>query len=218
MTVGWWFSSRAGLALAANWVVVGGAAGVFMLHEAAHDAFALHMIQHEVIVFVMAPAAVVLLAQLRWGRLPSKLNPLVRLASRPAVTLSVASGALWLWHLPTLYDGALHSNTLHVLEHGTLLAAYMLFWWPLLPRSSPLTIQSNAGRAIYLSIGAMQGAVLGALITFADSPWYAFYSAADDSALGDQQLAGAIMWFVGPIVFGVATAVSMGRRRNVTGT
>lgn len=205
---------RVALVLAALVAFIGGGAVVVAFSEEVHQSFAWHMVQHEVIMFVIAPAAVVLAGQIPWGWLPPILKRLAWFLSRATVALPVATVTLWLWHLPSLYDAALHSDVLHLFEHGTFLVAFMLFWWPLMPRTSPLVIQTNFGRVIYLSLGAMQGAVLGALLAFADSPAYSFYIQESQSPLTDQQAAGAIMWFVGPIFFGIAALIAL-RGRSI---
>ncbi|MEX2542191.1 MAG: cytochrome c oxidase subunit II [Trueperaceae bacterium] len=174
--------------------------------------FSAHMAQHLLLVLVAAPllvAGVPLLALL-WLppiRLRRRLvagwrgcHPL-RLGwhalSRPVVALASFVALLWGWHLPAAYQSALASTTVHALEHGSLLAAASLFWWSLLQPLGRRRL-SPFGAPLLLFIAAVQGGVLGAMITLSPTAWYPHYQrvaeAAGFSALRDQQLAGLLMW------------------------
>jgi putative membrane protein len=66
------------------------------------------------------------------------------------------------------------------------------------------------GRAVpYLFTTALQSGIFGALVTFSDQPWYAYYAgrvaAWGLTPLQDQQLAGLIMWIPGGAVFTLLT-------------
>ena len=92
--------------------------------------------------------------------------------------------------------------------------AYIIFWWPLIAAPFVLGgLQSSTARVGYLLAGAMQSGLLGALLTFATSPWYPHYAlvpgATVASALADQRLAGEIMWYSGAIVFALAAALTL---------
>jgi cytochrome c oxidase assembly factor CtaG len=101
--------------------------------------------------------------------------------------------ALWLWHLPVLFEAALASEATHIAQHASFLATALLFWWSVLDRRP-----RNAGGAAMASLFATMGhsGALGALITFAPRPWYPSYAAGAYglTALADQQLGGLIMW------------------------
>jgi putative membrane protein len=61
---------------------------------------------------------------------------------------------------------------------------------------------------------AIHTGVLGALMTFARTPWYADYTrtaAFGLSPIADQQLAGMIMWIPGSVVYLVAALFSIRR-------
>jgi len=40
--------------------------------------------------------------------------------------------ALWVWHLPALYQAALGNAAIHAIEHTCFLATACLFWWALI--------------------------------------------------------------------------------------
>ena len=57
----------------------------------------------------------------------------------------------------------------------------------------------------YVFLTAIHSGALGALLTVAPSPWYSYYvrqgSARQIDPLGDQQLAGLLMWIPAGIIF-----------------
>jgi len=117
---------------------------------------------------------------------------------------------IWGWHLPVLFQAALHNDALHGLQHLSFLGSALLFWWAILhPRR-----QAGLGLSVlYLFTTAVHTAVLGALITFARTPWYPAYvaPAAGLGPLEDQQLAGLVMWIPAGLAYLVAALVIVRR-------
>jgi cytochrome c oxidase assembly factor CtaG len=110
---------------------------------------------------------------------------------------------LWAWHIPALYDAALANRAVHVLEHAGFLATAALFWWAVLLGHGH---RPPHGAGVLYTFGlAAQSTALGAMLTFARTPWYTSHltSAARHglSPLEDQQLAGLIMWVPGGLVY-----------------
>lgn len=121
---------------------------------------------------------------------------------------------LWAGHAPAVYGLALTNPIVHEIEHLCFIGGYLLLWWPLIAPSTVVgRLHRNVGRAVYLLAGATQAALLGAVILFRSSVIHSQYlripGATLSSALVDQRLAGAIMWFAGAIVFALAAALSM---------
>src|SRR6202020_1518659 len=59
--------------------------------------------------------------------------PLRRLFIRlthPLTALPLFVAATWLWHIPPIYDLALHVNAWHFLQHLCFLGTALLFWYP----------------------------------------------------------------------------------------
>lgn len=176
----------------------------------------MHMIEHDLLMWVGAPLLVMgalpLVADGRW--LPAALRRSIAFLTRPVVAFTISTVLLWAWHAPPAYDLALTSLPVHGVEHLCYLAGYFIYWWPLIAAPSMLGgLQSSAARVGYLVAGATQSGLLGALLTFAGSVWYPHYSlvpgATVASALADQRWAGALMWFPGAIVFAVAAALTI---------
>lgn len=176
----------------------------------------MHMIEHDLLMWVAAPllamGSLALVADGRW--LPAALRRSIAFLTRPIVAFTVSTVLLWAWHAPPAYGLALTSLPVHGIEHLSFLVAYIIYWWPLIATPSMFGgLQSNAARAGYLLAGGIQSGLLGALLTFATSIWYPHYAlvpgATVASALADQRLAGAIMWYPGAIVFALAAALTL---------
>lgn len=187
------------------------------LHGLAERFFWVHMIEHELLMVVAAPllvaarpAAVLLWSlPLAWrtglsaGLVGSTFRRLWDVATRPLVAWSLHTVALWLWHLPSLFDAAIENEFVHALQHTTFLAAAIAYWSSLLRARHGL---ASRGAAVFsLFATSMQCGVLGALLALANRPLYAAYTRAPalDPVI-DQHLAGLVMWVPVSIVYGVA--------------
>ena len=150
-----------------------------------------HMIQHLLLTVVAAP----LLSSAprfprcsavspdRWPARSAACAFRRRIERGPVAILHVI--VLWSWHAAALYEAALRNDLLHRLEHVSFLVTALLVWAAVLSRRA-------AGIGVLVLFGlSVQSGLLGALMTFAPTPWYPTYS------LADQQLAGVIMWVPG---------------------
>jgi len=178
-----------------------------------------HMVQHLALVLIAAPLLVLgaPLVPLLWA-LPQPMRRALggwwkqaralRRAwyalRRPVVAWWLHAVAMWTWHLPSLYQAALGSEFLHALEHGCFFGTALLFWRALFPAGKSGRLSYGAG-LLYVFATGMQSGVLGALLTFAPTPWYPAYGASVAAwgltPLEDQQLAGLIMWVPGGLVY-----------------
>jgi putative membrane protein len=179
--------------------------------------FSAHMAQHEVLMLVAAPLLVLgrPLAVFLWALPPDTRERIGRWTQAPAVAASwravtgpltvwvIHGVAVWIWHLPALFQATLGSDSVHALQHLSFFGSAVLFWWAL--------IHGRYGRmgygaaVLYVWATGVHSGVLGALLTFAPSLWYPLYgertAAWGLSALEDQQLAGLIMWVPAGVVF-----------------
>jgi cytochrome c oxidase assembly factor CtaG len=202
----------------AGWLILAGAL-VSPLHEAGEVSFAMHMIEHELI---MLPAALLLVSAqpgpvLLWG-LPAAgrqlLAPVIRLGlwrslGSALVATVLQALALVVWHMPALFDRALRSEGWHIAQHLSFVASALLFWWAMLPRGRGQVACFVS--AICLFVTSMIGGGVGALMALDASPWYSEYAALGMTPFGltpsqDQQLAGVIMWVPGGL-FHLAVAL-----------
>jgi len=107
----------------------------------------------------------------------------------------------WLWHAPVAYTFALASDGAYWLMELTLLASAIGLWRSVLAATAPI------GVAVLLATMVQMG-LLGALLTFASTPLYAWHWITTQpwglSPVEDQQLAGLLMWIVGGAIYLVA--------------
>lgn len=165
--------------------------------------FSAHMVQHLMLVFVVAPALAVSrpwLVALQWvpsahARSVLRLRRAIR--SRAAVGAAiVAVAVLWWWHLPWWYDAAVDHEAMHALEHASLIVGWTVLWsavrGAVRRRRAPVALGM-------LAVVSVSGNALGALLVFTTTRWYDDRGAARFglSPMADQQLAGALMW-IGP--------------------
>lgn len=176
--------------------------------------FSLHMVQHLTLILVAAPLLVLgrpeialLFAVPRaWrpgiGRFENRAARAVAGDSDgagvgPILVILVGTGVLWAWHAPLLYELAARNDAVHTAEHTGFVLTAVLFWATVL-RLRTREALGHGLRILYVFAMALQGSVLGALITFAGHPLYTTYAAATRAwgydPLVDQQLAGLIMW------------------------
>jgi cytochrome c oxidase assembly factor CtaG len=129
---------------------------------------------------------------------------------------------LWAWHAPLLYETALRSEIVHILEHLGLLGTALLFWWVIVHPRGSTSARAEFG-ILALFTMALQSGLLGALLTFAPEPWYAAYAFTTQAwgltPLEDQQLAGGIMWIpVGTVYTLAALALFLVRLAGIERT
>jgi cytochrome c oxidase assembly factor CtaG len=155
---------------------------------AAHYLLLMHLLQNALIADV-APLLVVL------GLTPRMRDALARRGAgriRSRWILPVWLGAWYCTHIAVFYDWALRSGWGLNVEHAILIAAGLLFWWPI--ASGRLT--PPAGLA-YLAVAFVGSSFLGLAYIFSSSPFYAFYEHAPRlwglSPVRDQNLGGILM-------------------------
>jgi putative membrane protein len=212
--------TRGAILFAAGWLTLTGAL-VTPLHEAGERSFALHMIEHELIMLLAAlllvaarPGPALLWAFPRNGRRAlAGLSrwPVWSALTNPFTATALQAAVLILWHLPGLFDLALRHEGWHVVQHLSFIASALLFWWAMLHgRGGPWVA------ALCLFVTSMVGGGLGALMALALSPWYNAYAALGMTPEGlspvqDQQLAGLIMWVPGGLWHLAAALLFLGR-------
>lgn len=107
---------------------------------------------------------------------------------------------LWLWHMPAPYDATLHSDAVYWAMHISLFASALALWRALLPLGRRPMALVAAG-----TVASMQMALLGAVLTFAGRPLFAWHYTTTQAwgftPLADQQLGGVLMWVPGAVLF-----------------
>ncbi len=193
--------------------------------EVADTSFAVHMVQHETLMIIAAPLFVIAqpLAVWLWA-LPLSWRPVLanshavrmlsslwRSLTRPTVATCLQIAVLWVWHVPRFFDAALREGALHVAQHASFFVAALAFWTAI---AAPRRRRGDLAHAMLLFVTMLASGALGALLTFAQTPWYAPYADAALSGrltpLEDQQLGGLVMWIPGGLPYVVAALWALG--------
>ncbi|MBV9879040.1 MAG: cytochrome c oxidase assembly protein [Gemmatirosa sp.] len=194
------------------------------IDAAAESLFAVHMVQHLLLVVVAAPlvvlgepALVTLWALPRDARIVLArrwrgLRALAHVARQPLVAWTLHVATLWAWHARGPYETAVRHPLVHVVEHASFFATALLFWHVLAGRRARRHLGPGIA-ALYLFAAALQSTALGALLTVATRPWYGVHLATTGpwglTPLEDQQLAGLIMWIPAGLAYTVAFLASL---------
>ena len=158
----------------------------------------LQMVEHLLVMNVLAPLAAVLLTRSR-----SPLGDGTR-ALWPLASVQVA--LLWAWHAPALQRAATDAPLLHWGMTAALALAALAFWIAVLDAAG--TARWSAVLALLLT--GKLACLLGALMIFAPRDLYGLPGAVmalctiGPSSLADQQLAGLLMITACPLSYVVA--------------
>ncbi len=178
--------------------------------------FSAHMLQHMLLVLAVPPLLILGIPRnlARSVVRVRALGTIDRVLRNPAIAWTLGMAALWVWHLPRLYDATLASEALHIFEHLVFLVTATIFWWPILAPLEDSRMSHGAAFA-YLGAAMLATTILGILITFAPVGVYTAYLHPEDS-LGildalrhswgltteaDQELGGLLMWVPGGLVY-----------------
>jgi cytochrome c oxidase assembly factor CtaG len=165
--------------------------------------FSFHMLQH-VLLGDLAPLA--MLAGLNGPILRPVLrfvHPL-RVLAHPLVALPVWALDLYLWHLPFLYQAALHHSAIHALEHLLFFTCGGLMWAPVLETLPAPAWFGTGAKLGYIAVVRLIETVLGNVFIWAGHVFYPYYEHVPRlwgiSPLHDQGIAGAVMMIEGSVV------------------
>ena len=201
-------------------------------HTLSESLFSAHMTQHEILMLISAPLIVLGRPQIaavwalptNWRRSVSAITNdrdvknIWRFLSGSFVAFLIHAAALWLWHIPTLFDATLASDWVHALQHASFFGTALLFWWAI--ASSGLEWKSSFIGVFFLFLTSLHSGILGAFLTFTRQIWYPVYAnstrAYGLSPLEDQQLGGLIMWVPAGLVYIGAGLVMFARMLSQT--
>jgi cytochrome c oxidase assembly factor CtaG len=186
------------------------AALVSPVDRLADQLLTMHMVQH-VLLLDIAPILFTL------GLTKALLRPLTRrlqpvenaagLLGHPVFAVIFYIGAMWIWHIPALYDAAAAHPAIHALEHVFFASAGLLYWWHIIGPVRSRLRTGGMGPIAYMATTKFGVGVLGIVLTFSPNPLYAFYKGQPDfwgmSPGTDQAVAGMVMALEQSIVMGV---------------
>jgi cytochrome c oxidase assembly factor CtaG len=173
----------------------------------------MHMVQHLILADLVPICLTLALTKHILRPVTRKIHRIERAAGpfgHPAFGVVAYVAAMWIWHVPTLYDAALEHSFVHVLEHLSFAAAGLLYWWHLLsPIRSRLRL-GGIGPVLYMASTKLLVGFLGILLAFSPEVFYSVYETGGTrwgmSALDDQHVAGLVMALEQSIIMGIALA------------
>jgi putative membrane protein len=211
-------ATRHAVLFAAGWGTLA-AALVSPLEAATEGVFSAHMIQHELLMVIAAPLMVLgrPLAIWTWALPRSWRSAAARpfrrgvvqgawgTLSAPLAATLIHGTAIWMWHIPRVFERSEASIAAHALQHSVFLFSALLFWWAVLRPGR----ESGIGAAVVcLFVTMLHTGALGVLLTFSGDVWYPAATANallwGLTSLEDQQLGGLVMWVAGGVPYVIA--------------
>ncbi len=176
--------------------------------------FAVHMVQH-VLLLDVAPILLILgLTRVILRPVTRRLAVVERAAGplgHPVFAIALYVVVMWAWHVPAMYDAALHHAGIHVVEHLCFAVAGGLYWWHLLSPIRSRLRMGAMGPALYMASTKLLVGVLGLGLAFAPQSLYAFYAHQPTywglSPGNSQAAAGLVMALEQSLVMGVALSL-----------
>jgi putative membrane protein len=178
------------------------------LHELSDKyLFSAHMVQHLLITLFFPPLIISGIPAWMWKPVTARpwLVGFGRWLTKPIPAIAIATGTLYVWHVPSLYDAALLDHNLHIAEHLIFMTGAVIMWWPVHSRIAEIPALTPGYRMIYLFALTIPMKALGAILTVSDYVLYQFYATQPRvfglDPLVDQRTGGLIMWLPGGLVF-----------------
>ena len=169
------------------------------------ELFFMHMLQH-VLLGDLAPLCVVL------GLTGPVLQPALRVRgvnalrflTHPAVALPLWAYSLLIWHVPFLYQAALHNPVVHAFQHICFFTAGALMWSPVVETLPGPEWFGTGFKLGYIALVRVVETALGNVFLWSGTVFYSYYEQSNPpwgiSPLHDQVLAGAVMMGEGSLV------------------
>lgn len=175
--------------------------------------FSAHMLEH-ILLYVAVPPLLLLglpPEPVQWLLSIEIMAKAERFLRRPTVAWLLAVGAMWLWHLPVLFNAALNNDGIHAAEHLSFLITGTIFFWPIFTPLQSHRLSPVIG-AVYIFTAMSANMILGILLTFVPLGYYPTYmrSSAGTGAgvfrfihtvwkldpQSDLNLGGSFMWMI----------------------
>jgi cytochrome c oxidase assembly factor CtaG len=128
----------------------------------------------------------------------------LRILTHPLVALPIWTVNLYLWHVPFLYEAALHNSVVHALEHVLFFTCGALMWAPVVETLPAPAWFGTGWKLGYVALVRMIETVLGNVFIWSGSAFYDTYVDAlpkwGIDAVRDQGFAGVVMMAEGGFV------------------
>jgi putative membrane protein len=166
--------------------------------------FFLHMTQH-VILGDLAPLCFVagMTGQLLRPLLALRLVDRLRVLAHPLIALPLWAVDLYFWHIPFLYDAALHHDSVHALEHFGFFTCGCLMWEPVVETLPGPAWFGTGFKLGYVAVVRLLETILGNVFIWSSSAFYTVYRHAPQwgiTPVHDLNLGGIVMMAEGSVV------------------
>ena len=178
-----------------------------------HQWLTAHMIQHLVLMTLAAPLILLGEPVLMFrnslpahfdtaepGRLlqHAPIRRIGRVLANPVFCWFAGTACVIVWHLPVPFNLSMRSSAWHHFEQISFFAAGLFFWWPVVQPWPSIASRERWSIPMYLFLATLPCDALSAFLAFCGRVVYLMYVSSNqllnDSALRDQELAGALMW------------------------
>ena len=173
--------------------------------------FSAHMLQH-VLLGDIAPALLLLsLSRVLLRPVTRRLMSLERALgpfANPVTGIALWLFMMYLWHVPALYEAAITSPFVHLLEHACFFTAGMAVWWPLIQPVPMRRRLTGLWTVAYIGAAKFGLAALGLYLTWSGNVLYDHYEQLPRiwglDPVEDQNAGGAIMMVEQSLTFVIA--------------
>ncbi len=166
--------------------------------------FFVHMLQH-VLIGDLAPLCFVagLTGPILRPVLALPVVDRLRVLTHPLVALPLWAADLYIWHIPFLYDAALHHTAVHAVQHLLFFTCGALMWAPVV-ETLPAPEWFGTGMKLgYIAVVRLIETILGNVFIWSSSAFYAPYRHAPQwgiTPVHDLNLGGVVMMAEGSLV------------------
>ena len=172
--------------------------------------FSAHMVQHMLLMLIMPPFLIMGLPPWLIRRTLEKpgIARLAKILTHPVLAFLAYNVTFIGWHIPQMYNWALVSHDLHIVQHLMFMSVAVMMWWPVVnPVPELERIPTGPLLMMYVFAFGIPSTLVSAFITLSDSVFYPWYEVAPRvtslSPIEDQRLGGLIMWIPGMLIFWV---------------
>ena len=176
------------------------------IHELGEkEFFFVHMLQH-ILLGDLAPLCMVagLTGPILRPVLAITLFQRLRFLAHPLVAFPIWAVNLLLWHLPFAYQGALHHDAVHAVQHILFFTCGCLMWAPVVEVLPGPEWFGTGMKLGYIAAVRIVETILGNVFVWSGGVFYHYYQHPAErwgiSAHADQGIAGGLMMIEGSIV------------------
>jgi cytochrome c oxidase assembly factor CtaG len=185
---------------------------------ASHYLLTAHLLQITLVMGVIPPLLLLALPAEFRAAMPRALVRAARVLVHPVSGILAINVAFFGWHLTGAYDASLRNQDLYALQQVSLLAASVLFWWPIVVPLGDRRVLSRWATLGYILVATIPQTFGGITVALARHALYPTYGLAPRlfglGVMTDQQISGACIALVSKIALFTAFGIVFLRMLN----